>query len=172
MNREHQPDWIEMERSEKPSVIPYKLRPYAAAQDEALVYKAYLMSFFRMGYRMKTVHGHAGSQIPSSIYYAAQRVVLNNILEHAQVSIACGVGDEWQAFGFIIYDDLPSGFVLHYINVKRLFRRAGLGGHMLLQQIGKRKTVINTHFTAPWRGLSRVLSRANIEVIYDPYLAK
>lgn len=153
------------------SAVLHRLRPYNAPADEALVYKSYLRSFHRTGYRVHMAHGAAGEALTENVYYAGQRTVLEGILTHARITVACGEQDEWQAFGFMIYDDLPSGFVLHYIYVKRMFRQAGLGAEMIREQLLGRKNLVYTHYTAPWRMLLRSLKNSGKELIYDPYLA-
>ena len=170
-----QQGWIDMSNNPKleavSSLVPHRIRPYQAG-DEALVYKSYLRSFLRTGYRIHMAHGLSGESISTDVYYAGQRSVLEEIMRHARISIACGLEDEWQVLGFLIYDDLPSGLVLHYIYVKRMFRKARLASEMVKHHLAGRGKLVNTHFTAPWRFLSRSLTRANIDIKYDPYLAR
>lgn len=167
--------WIEMKKAPRasppPCAIAHRIRPYVDT-DEGLVYRSYLRSFLKAGYRIHMVHGVAGASIDDAIYYAGQHDVLDRILQHAQVSIACGAEDAWQVLGFMIHDDLPSGLVLHYLYVKKMFRRAGLATAMIHQQLAGRSKLVHTHYTAPWRIFARSLKRADIEAVYDPFLAQ
>lgn len=166
-------EWIEMPvRSAVRSAVPHDVREYVAEMDEALVYRSYLRSYLRTGVRIKMIQGATGQKLGQEVYYAGQREVLDSILGHGQVLMACTPSDHWQTLGFVVFDDLPSGLLLHYVYVKKIFRKAGLASELVLQLLGDRRDLVHTHFTAPWRLLERSLKRRGACSSYNPYLAK
>ena len=153
--------------------LPYELREYDPGQDEGIVYRSYLSSFWKLGLRQSPVHGAASQELRWDVYAAGQREILNGLLgNHAQVVVACSPEDRWQVLGFMIVDDLPSGFVLHYLYVKRMFRRAGLGAEMVKTRLNGRRKLVFTHFTAPWKGLRHSLRQRGVFSVYNPYLGR
>lgn len=153
-------------------LVPHEVRAYESVQDEALVYRSYLQSYWRLGVRLTVAHGSAAQALEREVYHEGQRAVFDELLRHSEVAVACSPEDAWQVLGFAVYDDLPSGLILHYVYVKRVFRRAGLGAELVMGRLGKRRRLIYTHYTGPWRGMMRSLKRRGVLAAYNPYLVR
>jgi len=172
-----QGEWIEMadvrRRSRPVCLVPHEMRAFVADADEALLYKSYLRSLWRYGVRLTSMHGAAGMAVDHDVFMDGQRALMGRLLHHSQAQMACNPEDRWQVLGYVVFDDLPSGLVLHYIYVKKPYRAAGLATSMLLKLLGRRNLLVVTHWTAPWLGLRRALKRSGVHRLgYNPYLAR
>lgn len=171
-------DWVDMGARRRAQrqygercQVPYRLRTYQPEQDEALIYQTYLRTLWRSHVDHPALHGHASREIRHDLFHDGQRAVLGALLRHARLLIATSREDDWQVLGWMLFDDLPSGLVLHYVYIKRWFRKAGLATEMVMDQLGSRQRLVYTHYTGPWRGLERSLKRAGaLQRVYNPYL--
>lgn len=72
-----------------------------------------------------------GAGMSSEVYYREHRDVLQDILEHCQVMVACDneIGD--QIYGWIAYEESKEETIVHFVYVKRPFRKFGIASTLV-----------------------------------------
>ena len=107
----------------------------AVANDISFIYDTWLNSY---------KHDSAvGKSIRSGIYYNEYRFVIDSILEHSKVSVACKVDEPNVIYGYLV----SSPNVIHYIFVKDAFRRFDIATTLLASQFKQGEGVQYTHKT-------------------------
>lgn len=137
-----------------PTDSPLLLRR-ADADDAAFIFSYWLRDHFE---RSAFAKG-----IAKSTYMALHHVVLERIIARSVVHIACDASDPTVIFGFICTE----GETLHYIHVKRAFRRLGVAKALLAAAGMSDGPRVFTHLTDDGVSLRRRFPLAE----YNPYLA-
>lgn len=71
--------------------------------------------------------------VPSEVYYRYHRNLIMRTLAESEVFIAKHSEHDDQLYGFIAFEERREGTVIHYIYVKRLFRKFGIASELLKQ---------------------------------------
>jgi hypothetical protein len=127
-------------------ILPIALRP-PEATDVSLILDSWLESYREEG---------ANRHMSNDVYFAIYRPHVVALLQSAQVVVASNPADAWQIFGWACY--APGA--LHYVNVKRPFRRARVATR-LVEAAGSPR--VATHTGVLWGPISRAWGLA-----YDP----
>lgn len=105
--------------------------------------------------------------IENPVYFAQHHKVLEGLCKKAEIIVACNPTDLSQIYGYIcteIVEDIP---VIHFIYVKELYRKLGLGMHLAeAAKFERGKPVFYTHRTFISENLEKKFS-----MVYNPYLA-
>lgn len=135
--------------------LPITFRP-ATEDDLPFFYSATLQSHF---YSSDSTHN-----VLSSDYYAGHKKVLQRLLRRAPLTIACDQEDQKVIMGFC----LTNADTLHYMYVKRPFRRFGVA-RMLLKTCGiSLDSCVCTHWTDDMTEIWR--EKRYPGLVYNPYL--
>jgi GNAT superfamily N-acetyltransferase len=123
--------------------------------DIDFIFNSWLKSFRDSAFALK---------IQSPIYFAEQHKVIERLVKHSRVVIACNDSDPSQIFGWICADILQGIFCLHYVYVKHSFRRLGIG-KVLLNAFEHEGAGVYTHKT---RAMDAFGEKFNL--VYHPYI--
>jgi hypothetical protein len=139
-----------------------KIRPYLEETDKNFLYSTWLKKYKFTSYFAK--------RIRMPIYYKGQEKIIDHILRKptTRVLMACLKDDPNSLFGYIAYepmtDEVPSA-VIHFIFVKDIFQKMGVGGLLFKESgLGLDGTRF-THWTFPLDELFQKYP----DLIYDPY---
>jgi GNAT superfamily N-acetyltransferase len=130
-----------------------KIRRYNARSDFGHIIKSWMFGFLYSGSYAKGV--------PSLLYKAEHgRLIEHTIAECYQtIKVACDPEHEDQILGFLI----GSPGILHYICVKKVYRRFGVGRYLIEAGFKNEETSYHTHETAMTHYLG-------LKSIYNPYI--
>ena len=108
----------------------------------------------------------AVAKLRGPVYFDSQRSVVERILGRASVAVACSQSDFADVYGYVVYESLAAGTVLHWLYVKQPFRGLGIA-RVLLSASGapRAKSVQHSHETEKGRVLARALGS-----VLNPYL--
>ncbi len=109
-------------------------------------------------------------RVSRTLFDDNQNAVRDRLLETSEIWLACSPVDSWFLMGFAIVVRVPSGIVLHYLYVKKKFRRMGLGHKLLDAVAGQSRYVVATHLTHDWCRWVPSLVAGGYRIEYNPYL--
>jgi len=104
------------------------------------------------------------------IFAEGQKQIRDRFLEKSEVWLACSPDDPWFLMGFVVGERPASALVLHYVYVKKHFRRMGLATKMVKAMADGRGKIVATHRTVGWDGLAPSLEKGGDIVEFNPYL--
>lgn len=114
----------------------------AKPEDRAYVLDSWLRSYEQSPWAM---------QVGERAYFERQRPLTERLLRDCDTVIARPVDWPDGIVGWACGQSLPSTFVLHYANVKRDYRRIGLGRALVLQLgLTDSQARVFTHPRPPW----------------------
>jgi ribosomal protein S18 acetylase RimI-like enzyme len=113
---------------------------------------------FILGTWMESYFFFMPSRPPKHIFAKEHSLLINKHLPHCDCLIACAEDDENQILGYIITEKE----ILHYIYVKGMFRKLGIGSKLMSKLNSE---VVHTHYTQPIKHFSH-----RYKLIYNPYL--
>ncbi len=127
--------------------------------DRDFITRSILMSF---------MHGSKEVQkINRDSYMQAHNGTLNKLIDNCESLIICDPEDEDLIYGFIIYENGEKFDVLHYIYVRKAFRKNRFAAE-LLSKVFKKRNLAVSHMTDEFKPAR--LKKLWEKVIYDPYL--
>lgn len=130
--------------------IPITLRP-AVDSDLSFFFSSTLQSYF---YSSPTIRG-----LLPSVYYPAHKALLYKLLARSKLEMACSAEDLNIILGFA----LTEGLDVHYMYVKRAFRRFGIARE-LLRNIGY------SFQASHWTDDLNAIARHKPGIVFNPYL--
>jgi ribosomal protein S18 acetylase RimI-like enzyme len=101
------------------------------------------------------------SQVRKTIYFENYRLVVDELLLNAEVTIACLETDHQVILGYMIHE--PG--VIHYIFVKDAFRNLGIARSLVTEKLDTSKPLTVTHLTKSVRSLIKNNAKFN----FNPY---
>ena len=118
-------------------------------------------------------------RIPESVFWRYQHQQLHSLLQRCQVTVACDVTDEDHVLGYIVSEqgfainarDAPHAVArVHWVFVKKTFRRFGLG-KMLLENVAVPDTSVEHTFTTEFGQLflARMAENMRLKFVFNPY---
>lgn len=143
------------------SAGPYRLR-LNTKSDEPSIYSDWL----RSARKSRTYAG-----VKSQVFYFWQHLVIEQLLADPSVTwlIASSLVDPTKIYGWLCGQraDTLAGdqAVIHYLYVKRLYRRVGIASHMLTQFSGSAPALVVTSMTDSGRELL-----GDRTFVFNPYL--
>lgn len=139
--------------------LPIVMRP-ATADDLAFFFATALQSYFYSSSNNRHI-------IPS-VFFIEHKAIFEKILKRqsAALSIACLEEDPAVIIGFILAESLRN--TLHYIYVKRPFRRFGVARKMLESAEIDIARCNATHWTNDFSAIMR--KKCYNSLVYNPYL--
>ena len=111
-------------------------------------------------------------KLSNAVYTVEQGEVLSRVMDSADVWVAVSPDDTWQILAFIIAGRARSALVLHYVYVKRVYRRLGLATQILKTMAGDRRKLVFTHRTAGWDRWVPQLVADGYDLQFNPYLTR
>lgn len=104
--------------------------------------------------------------IANQIYFTEHHKVIENIVKHNEVLVACSNQDPSEVYGYCCAGRVDGIFSVHYVYVKHSFRRMGIG-KTLLSNFNYDPTLASlfTHHTRIGDKLSQ-----KYNMIYHPYV--
>lgn len=105
--------------------------------------------------------------IENPVYFAQHHLLLEGLCKRATITIACNPSDIAQIYGYIAYEEIEGLLVIHFIYMKELYRKLGIGS-ILAESAGFKKEapVLFTH-----RTYSADFLTQKYLMVYNPYLA-
>ena len=139
-----------------PETLPIVFRPIAY-EDKAFIFNSWLKSF-RNGFMVKNVD--------NTIYFLNHHKIVDSCTTKGTTIICCDAQDSRIIYGYICFEHIEGQFVLHYIYIKEVYRKLGLG-KMLLEKTGHDFNILGcyTHQTPV-----ALKHEANYNLVYHPYL--
>lgn len=125
----------------------------ADADDAAFVFSYWLRDYYE--------HSAFAKGIDKTLFMHLHHLLLERIIARSVIHIVCDVEDPSVCYGFICAE----GPVLHYIFVKRRFRRLGLARRLLREAGLEAGPQAFTHLTDTFVGLRKRWPAAQ----YNPY---
>lgn len=105
-------------------------------------------------------------RIDKHTYYEFHQEKLKQLLDRKpNILIACAPDFHDQIFGYIVYEFEPD--VIHYIHVKKTYRKLGIADAMLKVLDIEKRPHLYTHFTLDGAYLT---TKYNKQLIFNPYL--
>lgn len=102
--------------------------------------------------------------IPNSIYFPHQTEVINKLLNRCGAVIACIDDEPDQIVGYLVAEQFnDANIILHWGNVKSVFRRMGVMKELLKQFNHQDKNIICTHYFDLFKKL-----KDSYYLVYDP----
>jgi hypothetical protein len=105
------------------------------------------------------------SPVSGPVYYVGQEAVIRRLLVRSSIVLACNPEDPSTVLGYVVFERVPSGGLVHYVYVKELVRRCGLAARLLSEVPGPFRS--HTHETRA-EGVARL--KARFPSVYNPYL--
>lgn len=138
--------------------LPLKVR-LAINEDIPFIFSSWLKNFREFGLMSKNV--------PNTIFYPNHHKLIQRLLKRCTAYVASNPDDPSQIYGYIVGEFISGSFVLHYIYVKSIFRRAGIG-RMLFNSFDHDKSYASccSHMTVFGE---KLMFKYNM--IYHPYTA-
>lgn len=133
------------------SELPVLLRPLAEG-DVNFVLNSWLKSYEDSGW----------TKVAGKAYWKGHRIAILRLIRSAHVVIACDPEDHDTILGWAC----TNGRYVHYVYVKRAFRRYGLAKRLLADHVKMLSPVVYTH---RWNPILHLIPPANWT--YDPYPA-
>ena len=107
-----------------------KIEPYDVAIE--IAFRAaikddipYILNSWLNGYRPTT-----SKSMPKSDYFAITEPLFKSILLRSGAIIACDPADPEFIFGFVVAERLQDELIIHWINTKHIYRKAGIAKAM------------------------------------------
>jgi hypothetical protein len=104
--------------------------------------------------------------IDNNIFFHEHHKVIEKLIKHYDVLIACAVDDPSQIYGFICAGYTDGIFTLHYLYIKHTFRNMGIG-KLLFNSFNHDTSTAGlfTHYVYSSQKLSE-----KFNMVYHPYL--
>ncbi len=103
--------------------LPILYRP-AVEEDKAFIFNSWLKSFRK---------GTFSANVDNSVYYANHHKLIERILLKSKTIICCNSQDPSIIYGYVVYQEVESQFVLHFVYVKNIYRKLGLASKLLAE---------------------------------------
>jgi ribosomal protein S18 acetylase RimI-like enzyme len=117
--------------------LPILMRP-ARPEDQAFIYNSWLKA-----YR----NSKLTREWPNEIYYKAQAKAITQIFFAAKTIIACSAEDKSQIYGYIVFQKVSETQIVHFLYVKQVFRRLGIGKSLVEKAFGEQTDEQEIHTT-------------------------
>ena len=112
-------------------------------------------------------YGYFAQSVPNTVYYHKHHKILEEIIPESVVRVACNHEDPDQILGWMCADVVDTAMVIHYVYVKKSFRKFGLATRLVktMADVEKPPAFICTHSN---RDVRDIIEKK--EIIYNPYL--
>ena len=67
----------------------------------------------------------------NNVYYTAHHALIEDLLTHSQVYVACSVANQADIFGWAVAQRIKGIFTVHYVYVKHTFRQMGIANLLM-----------------------------------------
>lgn len=131
---------------------------HANVQDNPFIIESWLEYY--------KVFSQFGKSVPAKVYFKEHRKLIVKVMEFSKCFVACDKKDTGLIIGFICSESMPSTGrdVLHFIFVRKDFRKLGIG-KQLLDKVTEHPNVEFTH-----QGDLKSLWGNYASKVYNPYL--
>lgn len=129
--------------------------------------RSYIMDSWLKAHRSSPTH----RQVEKEIYYHHQPTIIDALLNQSFVIVACSNEDPDQILGYCIAQPSQGHVcVVHWIAVKQLYRKMGIGGLLFSEAKARCNAnpglpVVFTHITSEFKWL-----KDKWDLAYSPYL--
>ena len=127
--------------------------------DRDFIIKSVLFSFMNGSKEIQKINRDS--------YMHGHNKVLNNLLDKCDCLIACDPEDSDLIYGFVIFGETPTYDILHYIYVRKPFRKNAYA-KSLLENVHRKNQLSLTHLTDDFKPAR--LKKYWEKVIFDRYL--
>ena len=93
-------------------------------EDKPFLFNSWLKSFRQ---------GTLAANVDNSIYYTNHHKLVEKILSKSKTIICCNSDDPSIIYGYVTYQIVDGQFVLHYLYIKNIYRKLGLGRKLLAE---------------------------------------
>jgi GNAT superfamily N-acetyltransferase len=119
----------------------------ATPSDDALIYRSWLKSYAK---------ADAVSWVPRDVYLREYHRVVKELILRSKTLVACDPLAPDVIWGFIVFEEKSHSLVLHYLYVKQVNRRAGIGRRLVETAISMaNKPLEHSHRTEVGRAVAR-----------------
>lgn len=136
-------------------MVKVKFRP-PTLEDKNFILNSWLKSYRNSPF---------AKQMINPVYFKNHEKLLKTLISSCLITIACNPEDEWQVYGYIVFENLGNDVsVIHYAYVKRTFRKLGIA-KQIFESINPQNTPsFYTHHT---KHVDYLKNKASL--IFDPY---
>tara|TARA_E500000331_G_scaffold265443_1_gene256654 strand:- start:342 stop:815 length:474 start_codon:yes stop_codon:yes gene_type:complete len=112
-------------------------------------------------------YGYLPQSIPNTVYYHQHHKILEEVIPRSVVLVACNHEDPDQILGWMCAEVVDTAMVIHYVYIKKTFRKFGLAKRLVetMAEVEKPPAFMCTHSN---REVRDIVERHKI--IYNPYL--
>ncbi len=141
------------------SQVPKILRP-PQKTDLPFIYNSWLESY----------KDSPDNPIKGEAYYSYHKMLLISILDRSIISILCNPDDPWQIYGYCVYEFVNDSIVIHWLQVKHLWKQLGFATFILdsIVNLAESKGIMNPIITITARGLSYKHIKSKFSHVYKP----
>lgn len=122
--------------------------------DTAFIYNSWLKSY-------RNRH----EDVRTEVYYQMQSAVIDKLLASAEVSLACNPDNHDEIYGYVVYEQLPTTNIIHYVYVKHYLRKSYIAKQLVEHALDLSKTTFVSH--TPHHADSLL---DKYKLIYNPFL--
>lgn len=142
----------------KTQEVPIRVR-LATEVDVPFIFNSWLKSF-----RAE----HFAVNITNTIYFNEHHKLIEDLLQTCEVYIACDHNNPEDIFGYICAERIDGILIIHYVYVKHMYRRLGIG-KTLLGQFNPDLSVASIYSHSTKVVADRIAHKYNL--VYSPYVA-
>jgi len=112
-------------------------------------------------------YGYSSQSVPNTVYYHQHHKILEEVIPRSVVLVACNHEDPDQILGWMCAEVVDTAMVIHYVYVKKSFRKFGLAKRLVqtMAEVEDPPAFMCTHSNREVRDIVE-----KKEIIYNPYL--
>jgi len=112
-------------------------------------------------------YGYMVQSVPNTAYYYQHHKILEQVIPRSVVLVACNHEDPDQILGWMCAEVVDTAMVLHYVYVKKSFRKFGLATRLVetMRKVEDPPAIMTTHSNREVRDILE-----DKEIMYNPYL--
>jgi len=136
--------------------LPIVIRE-ATVDDAPFIFNSWLKSYKDSDFARR---------VPNIIYFAEHHKLIEGLLSHCSIYVACSEEDSNQILGYIVASSFTGTPIIHYIYIKHSFRKLGLATQLISSlSLNKSNMIAVTH----WNKYATIASN-KYHLVYHPYL--
>lgn len=101
------------------------------------------------------------------VFFQQHHILIEGLCRRSSILVACSAANVSVIYGYVVVETIENNMVVHFAYVKEIYRKLGLGAH-LMSHFGWTKTtpIFATHRTFMTDQLAQ-----KFPIVYNPYLA-
>lgn len=134
--------------------------------DLPLIYNSWLLSHYN--------DSLYGSEMKKTVYMQNHKHILTRILDASRTLVACSPVEPSQVFGYAVYTINAGVLVIHYMFVKGMYRKMGVGGTLFYRLQNASEPGLPVTITHTTKAITKSDPGESLEkkwnLVYNPYM--